>query len=446
MGALLGARTGRRRATTRWVGADGQHGPHVLHVDMDAFYAAVEVRRRPELRGRPVVVGGSGRRGVVAAASYEARRFGVHSAMSAVRAQQLCPEAVWLPGDHAHYADVSADVHAILRSFTPVIEPIALDEAFLDVGRAATLFGDGPAIATAIRRRVRTELDLTCSVGVAPIKLVAKLASQAAKPAAGRAGPPLGGVPGRGSGVVVVPAADVLPFLHAHPVEALWGVGPATLRRLGALGVRTVGDLAALPEPSVVATLGAAHGRHLHQLARGVDPRPVEPDRAVRSIGHEETFAHDVHRPELLAAEAVRMADAVAGRLRRHGVVGRTVQVKVRFADFRTITRSHTVAEPLDSGAGVARVAVGLLERIDVGTTGGVRLLGVSVASLEEPEARQLSLDDLAGPGWSEADAAVDRIRDRFGDDAIGPAAILRPGGLRPKRAGDAPWGPAGAG
>jgi DNA polymerase IV len=412
----------------------GTSPPSILHVDMDAFYASVELLRRPELAGRPVVVGGRGPRGVVAAASYEARAYGIRSAMPSTRAERLCPHAVFLDGDHARYGEVSGQVHEILRSYTPVVEGIALDEAFLDVSHATALFGDGPTIAWEIHRRTRAELRLGCSVGVAPTKLVAKLASEAAKPKPSRDGP----LPG--PGVVVVTEEDHLDFLHRHPVEALWGVGPATLRRLHALGVRTVGDLAGVPEASLVASLGSAHGRHLHDLAHGRDSRSVESDRELKSVGHEETFAHDVHESDRLTAEAVRMADAVAERLRRHGVAGRTVQVKVRFPDFRTITRSVTVPVAVETGPDVVRPVLDLLERIDLAE--GVRLLGVSVSGLENRPARQLSFDELAGRDWSEATSAVDEIRERFGAGAIGPARTLGPAGLRPKRRGDQAWGP----
>ena len=409
----------------------GAANPTILHVDMDAFFVGVELLDQPELRGRPVVVGGSGERGVVAAASYEARAYGVHSAMPSTRARRLCPHAVFLPGRHARYGEVSARVFEIFRSFTPLVEGISLDEAFLDVGNARRLFGEAPTIASAIRDRISNELGLTCSVGVAPRKLTAKLASEAAKPTASLAGP----VPGLG--VKVVTLDDELPFLHAHPVGALWGVGPATRARLDRLAVRTIGDLAALPEETLVAALGDASGRHLHALAWADDTRPVVPDTAAKSISHEETFPVDHHDHETLDREAVRLADAVAARLRRAGVAGRTVQVKVRFGDFRTITRSATAPEPLDTGRAVAAVARRLLDAVDVSP--GVRLLGVGVSQLEPVAARQLSLDDAGAASWADATKAIDEIRDRFGDGAIVPATLA---GRAPKRRGDQQWGP----
>ncbi|HLT17343.1 MAG TPA: DNA polymerase IV [Acidimicrobiales bacterium] len=406
----------------------------ILHVDMDAFYASVEQRRRPELRGKPVIVGGAGARGVVAAASYEARVFGVRSAMPSVQAQRLCPHAVFLDGDHAHYAEVSRRIMAIFQRFTPLVEALSLDEAFLDVTGARRLHGDGPTIAATIRRTVLEEEGLTCSVGVAPTKMVAKLASEAAKPRIGRHGPE------PGAGVHVVEPDRVLEFLHPLPVQALWGVGPKTLERLHRLGVETVGQLAELDERTLVASLGGAHGRHLHLLARGIDPRRVEPHQPPKSIGHEETFAHDRYDLPSLHAELVRLADGVAGRLRKAGVAGRTVTIKVRFHDFRTITRSTTVPSPLDTGPEIVRAAGALLARVD--PTPGVRLLGVHVSGLVEGAARQLSLDDLDAPDWGPATEAIDAIRARYGATAIGPASLAGPDGVRVKRQGEQQWGP----
>ncbi|MEM9712477.1 MAG: DNA polymerase IV [Actinomycetota bacterium] len=405
----------------------------ILHVDMDAFYVSVELRRRPELRGRPVIVGGSGERGVVAAASYEARAYGIHSAMPSVRARRLCPHLVVLPGDHQLYGEVSGQVHACFAELTPTIEPIALDEAFLDVTAARRRLGDGTTIAHELRRRIRAELDLGASVGVATSKLLAKLASEAAKPSAGIDGP----VPG--PGVFEVLPGDEVAFLHPHPVQALWGVGPATLRKLSALGVATVGDLSEIPLDALVAAIGDAHGRHLHRLSHAIDPREVEADRATKSISHEETFAHDRHELETLLPDLAHMADAVAARLRRAGLAGRTVQIKVRFGDFRTITRSVTVADPIDDAAPLLRAARGLLEQVD--PTPGVRLLGLGASGLGDASTRQLSLDDLLGGADGEAvGTAVDEIRQRFGAGAIGSATAA---GRERRRVDDRPsWGP----
>jgi len=400
----------------------------ILHVDLDAFYASVEVLDNPSLRGKPVLVGGIGPRGVVAAASYEARRFGCHSAMPMGRARRLCPQAVVLPPRFDVYAAKSRAVHEIFATFTPVIEPIALDEAFLDVTgavRAASRrldrgdtprppgrpLGTGAEIGAAIRAKVRADTGLTASVGVAPNKLMAKLASDDAKP----------------DGMLVVEPGGELAFLHPHPVGRLWGVGPATLARLERFGVETIGDLAALPEASLVDALGKAHGHQLHELACGRDDRPVEPDRETKSIGQEETFPRDVADREALGREIRRMAERVGTRLRDHGLAGRTVTIKVRFPDFRTITRSATVPEPIAVSAEIARLALGLLEKVD--TAGGIRLLGVTVSNLTAGATHQPSLfgDETARDAGGAMQSAVDAVRARFGSDALGPAATVEP-------------------
>ena len=416
----------------------------ILHVDMDAFYASVEVLDDPSLAGRPVIVGGTGGRGVVASCSYEARAWGVRSAMPSARARRLCPRAVFLPGRFDRYIEVSGQIREIFLGFTPLVEPISLDEAFLDVTGARRLLGSGPQIAVAIRRRILEELGLPASVGVSTCKFIAKMASVAAKPTASPGGP----VPG--VGVWVVAPGEELAFLHPHPVRALWGVGPATHARLERFGVRTVGDLAALPVDTLVGALGPAQGRHLHELAWGRDARAVEPDHTVKSIGHEETYATDHRDPDVLHVEVVRQADAVATRMRKASVVGRTVTLKVRFADFRTITRSRTVPAPMESGLELARLAGELLDAVDC--SGGVRLLGVSVSNLVERQAEQLSFDDAPPPGPRDQGAnevgaaqvaeAIDVVRRRFGDAAVGPASLIRGGSLKLKRQGDQQWGP----
>jgi DNA polymerase-4 len=426
---------------------------------MDAFYAAVELLDDPALADRPVVVGGTGRRGVVASCSYEARAYGVRSAMPSARARQLCPHAVFLPGRFARYAEVSRSIHAVFEDYTPLVEGISLDEAFLDVSGSERMFGPAAEIAISIRSRIRSELGLPCSVGVAGVKFLAKLASEAAKPRAD-----LRGVVG-GPGVVVIQPGQELDFLRPLPIEALWGVGPATAARLKRLGVTTVGELMGVPENVLQGAVGRAHGAHLAQLARGVDDRDVEPNREVKSVSHEETYAVDLHDLDQLGGEVVRMADSVATRMRRAGLVGRTVNLKVRYGDFVTRTRSQTVAFPLAEGPAIASVGLSLLHGMDVAA--GVRLLGVGVSNLaagDAATAEQLHLDlgangveppnqfrEASQPreasqvpvtGWRSAAGAVEEVRTRFGDDAVGPASLLRAGTLRIKRPGDTQWGP----
>ena len=418
----------------------------ILHVDMDAFFVAVELRRHPELRGQPVVVGGTGRRGVVAAASYEARRYGVHSAMPTATARRLCPAAVFLPGDHATYAAVSRQVHEHFAAVTPLVEPLALDEAFLDVTGARTLLGDGATIAHRIRDAIRDDLALTCSVGVATRKFIAKLASVEAKPRAR----PEGVRPG--PGVFEVRPGEELAYLHRLPVRRLWGVGPATLARLDRMGVATVGDLAALDPHAVIGALGRAHGQHLVDLANGRDARAVEPERDVKSIGHEETFAHDLHDRADVGRELTRLADAVAGRLRAAGTGARTLTLKVRDGAFGTITRSTTVGGAVDTADAIVRALTPLLDDIELAA--GVRLLGVSASKFAAP-AEQLGFDDLVGgptargrsARWGDASRAIDDVRERFGAAAIGPASSIgsAPDGsprLLVVRPGAQQWGP----
>ena len=419
----------------------------ILHVDMDSFYASVEVLLEPSLRGKPVIVGGAGERGVVASCNYEARSYGVHSAMPSVRARRLCPHAVFLHGRYEVYGDYSKRFHAIFREFTPLVEGISLDEAFLDVTGGARLFGDGETIAAEIRRRIRDELGLECAVGVGRSKFISKLASKAAKPTVGKR-PGQGSTPGRG--VLVVPAGEELDFLHPLPVGALWGVGPATRARLERFGIQTVGDLAALPVETLVTALGQAQGRSLHDLAWARDDRPVEPDLKPKSIGHEETYARDFHELDGLRREAVRLADSVGQRLRKAGMEGRTITIKVRFHDFRTITRSHTLPVPTATASLIASVAKDLLDGVDPGP--GVRLFGVTASNLVEATDEQLTLDagleadTVDGRARDDASRAVDAIRERFGDGAVGPAALVDPDGLRLKRQGDTQWGPRGRG
>jgi DNA polymerase-4 len=391
--------------------------PAILHVDLDAFYASVEQLDDPQLRGRPVIVGGLGPRGVVAASSYEAREWGVHSAMPMGRARRACPDGVFLAPRFERYEAASREVMAILRSYTPLVEPLSLDEAFLDVRGARRLHGTGPGIAAAIKAQVRQDTGLTASVGVATTKFLAKIASDLSKP----------------DGLLVVDVGAELEFLHPLAVERLWGVGPATRRKLSRFGVKTIGDLAGLPEGTLTRAVGDAHGRHLHALAWNRDDRAVETERRPKSVGHEETFPSDVLDRSVLEREILKFADRVASRLRKSGLVGRTVQLKVRYGDFRTITRSRTIAEPTDLASDLARTGTELLRAVELGA--GIRLLGLSMQQLSEAEAVQeaFSLGDAESPTGSEAarrqrgelERSVDRVRARYGEDAVVPARLM---------------------
>jgi DNA polymerase-4 len=386
----------------------GRPGPAepILHVDMDAFYASVEAQKDPTLHGRPVVVGSPGPRGVVMSASYEARRFGVRSAMPSARARRLCPEAVFVPPDFPSYVAFANRLRDVFLSFTPMVEPLSLDEAFLDVSGATTLFGPPAGIAERVRSAVREELELTCSVGVAPNKLLAKLASAAAKP----------------DGMVVVPAVDVEAFLHPLPVSALWGVGDRTHEVLGRLGVRTVGELAATPSKVLQRALGDGPGRHLADLARGRDDRRVIPYEPPKQVSHEETFDHDLDADDEVHRELLHLSFRVAARLRSEGYRARTVTIKVRLASFATLSRSRTVADAVDAGADLYRISSELYRAIP-GTRRRIRLLGVAASGLHSSGAEQLAL--VRAGRWQDAERALDRIERRFGPGTAFPASLL---------------------
>ena len=396
-------------------GGDPRFGPDaddagcpILHVDMDAFYASVEVRRQPELRGRPVVVGGTGPRGVVSSASYEARVYGVRSAMPTARARALCPRAVLLPPDFAGYTAATRALMGIFRDVTPLVEPLSLDEAFLDVAGARRLLGSPVRIARLIRARVAEQEGLTCSVGVAPSKFVAKLGSSRAKP----------------DGLIVVPADRVMEFLHPLPVDALWGVGEKAAQTLTRLGLRTVADLARAPVGLLRGALGEAAAQHLHELSWGRDSRRVSPGQGDKWIGAEVTFDTAVADPAVLRRSLRALAEKVGARLRRAGLAGRTISIKVRFADFRTINRSRTLPGPTDVSREVFDTAWALYDAIRAGEQ--IRLIGVRVEQLGAAGsvARQPTLD-APEHGWREAEAAVDAVAARFGAAVVRPASLL---------------------
>ncbi len=381
----------------------------ILHVDMDAFYASVEALKDESLKGKPVVVGGQGNRGVVTSASYEAREFGVHSAMPIVQARRLCPHGAFVPNEFAAYRHYSLQIREIFAAFTPLVEPLSLDEAFLDVSGSTRLFGAPVDIAHAIKLRV-AGLGLACTVGVAPNKFLAKLASTQAKP----------------DGLLVIPARGVQDFLRPLPVGALWGVGAQTEDALRRLGLKTVGDVARISKRTLERALGGALGAHLHALANGADDRPVVPDEPAKSVGSEETFEADLDDRSDILREILRLSDRTAGRLRAKGLCGRTVTLKVRFSNFKTVTRSATLEDEVDNAAEIYTVARGLYERLDPDRP-RIRLLGVTTSALSAgPARRQLALLATARrPPWSEASRAVDSIRQRFGDKAVTPAALL---------------------
>jgi DNA polymerase IV len=378
----------------------------ILHVDLDAFYAGVEVLKDPSLRGKPVVVGGTGARGVVSSASYEARRFGIHSAMPAVRARRLCPDAVFLPPDFEAYKLHSNRFREVLLSYTPLVEPISLDEAFLDVGGATTLFGAPAEIAVKIRADVEREVGVACSAGVAATKFVAKLASDHRKP----------------NGLLHVPVETTDAFLEPLPVRRLWGVGEKTAEVLERLAIRTVGDLARTPRAVLERLLGEASATHLTELAHGVDDREVIPYEAPKSVGHEETFERDLDDTEEILRELLHLSGRVAARLRDDGYRARTVTLKVRLANFTTLTRARTLADATDVGGDLYHVA-GELYRGLPGASRRVRLLGVQASGLQAAGAEQLAL--LRSDRWGDVERTLDRIEHRFGKGAATQAALL---------------------
>ena len=395
------------------VGRADAEGIRVLHVDMDAFYAAVSLLDHPELRGLPVVVGG-GWRSVVLCATYEARAFGVRSGMPMATARRLCPPAVVVRPDHDRYARVSEAVMAIFTEVTPRVQPISLEEAFLDVSATGRQWGSPETVAQWIRDTVADEQQITCSVGGAPSKSVAKMASRAAKP----------------DGMRMVTGPEVVPFLHPMPVGELWGVGEATQAQLHQLGLRTVAQLAHVPVATLRRALGESTAQRLHALAWGQDatPDPVAPPTLERSVGSSETFAHDIDDPEELRRRLLHLSERTASRMRHGGVLGRTVVLTVRFSDFTTITRSRTMAVPTDSTREVHGTACALLAALGL-QRARIRLLGVRVEGITEAD-QTLVQGRLDEPehGWREAERAMDRAAARFGSHAVRPASLLPAG------------------
>lgn len=427
--------------------------PAILHVDLDSFFASVEVLDDPALRGRPVIVGGDGARGVVASCTYEARQRGVHSAMSSVEAKRRCPDAVFVHGRFSRYEELSRSFHEVLASATPLVESLGLDEAFLDVTGSVALLGTPAEIAFGLRERVAAELSLSCGVGVARKKLFAKLASRRAKPVATAKGI------AEGAGVVVTLPEDEPGVLASLRLRDLWGVGPATAAKLERLGIASVAELASIDADLLAAHLGRASADRLTELARGIDDRPVQSSQETKSIGHEETFAVSVTSHDELRRHARRMGGAVARALRDATLRARCVTLKVKFDDFTSITRSHTVDFGVDDDEVVAQLAAHLVD--DVPFRGGIRLCGVSCSSFEHGDAAVQLAFTLADPidarrvvdvearhrqgDLAALRGAIDELRRRHGSSAVATVAELGRDGLsvEPRRREDA-WGPAG--
>ena len=381
----------------------------IIHLDMDAFYAAVEVLDAPELQGKPVIVGGSRERGVVSSASYEARRFGIHSAQPIATAVRLCPQGIFLPVRMWRYQEVSQQIFEIFRLFSPLVEPLSLDEAFLDVTGSTRLFGTPEEIARKIKEQVVEETELTVSAGVAPSKFVAKIASDLQKP----------------DGLTIVPEGNVEEFLEPLPIEKMWGVGKATRKILAHLGVRTIGDLGGLSSKLLVRKLGK-QGLHLYLLAKGVDEREVEPEREVKSIGHEDTYPIDISDLGEARKQLLSLATRVAKRLRGYGLAGKTVTLKVKYYDFVQVTRSITFAEPTDDNRKIFHTCCDLLNKTEVGRR-PVRLFGISLSQLSDSdETKQLALFAEEEPDKRRRlNKALDTISEKFGDKAIVPGTLL---------------------
>jgi DNA polymerase IV len=380
----------------------------ILHVDMDAFFASVEERDNPALKGKAVVVG-TGVRGVVSAASYEARKFGIHSAMPVGRAKRLAPHAIFVPPNMSRYSEVSSHIMEIFRSVTPLVEPLSLDEAFLDVTGAKRLLGDGREIAKQIRAKVEASEGITCSVGIATTKFIAKLASGRCKP----------------NGMLEIASDRVLEFLHPLPVNAIWGVGPKTNEELQKLGLRTVADIANTPRQTLIRALGEAAGASLYELSWGRDYRDVEPEEVDKSISAAETFDSDTEDQEIVLRELLRLTEKATYRMREKDFSARTISIKVRFADFKTITRSKTVPLAISATHEVFEVVKNLFLALKLDRA-RIRLVGVSLDGLEDgvDASEQLILGERE-KGWRQATAAIDKASARFGQGSVRPARLF---------------------
>ena len=386
--------------------------PTILHIDLDAFYAAVEQRDDPKLRGKPVLVGGSIKRGVVASCSYEARVFGIKSAMPMAEAMRRCPHAIVIRNQMEKYAQASAIFFKILGDYSPEVEGLSLDEAFLDITGSERLLGDSATIARALKQRVTTETQLVASVGVAPIKFAAKIASDIDKP----------------DGLRIVTAENLLPFLHGLPVTRLWGVGEATRAALASMGLETIGEVARYPEQALVGKLGAVTGHHLAALARGEDSRSVEAERDAVTIGHRETFEHDLDDKDELAVTLLSQADRVAVRLRAAELRARTVTLYIKYDDFRQISRRTTLDQATSDGGVLARTAIDLLSKVPIEARRGcrVRLCGISAENLEARDApRQLGFDEARREKGERLGNALDQVTAKFGKGLIKRAVHL---------------------
>lgn len=380
----------------------------ILHVDMDAFFASVEERDNPALKGKAVVVG-TGIRGVVSAANYEARKFGIHAAMPVGRAKRLAPHAIFVPPNMSRYSEVSSHIMEIFRSVTPLVEPLSLDEAFLDVTGAKRLLGDGREIAKQIRAKVEASEGITCSVGIATTKFIAKLASGRCKP----------------NGMLEIASDRVLEFLHPLPVNAIWGVGPKTNEELLKLGLQTVADIANTPRQTLIRALGEAAGASLYELSWGRDYRDVEPEEVDKSISAVETFDTDTEDQEIVLRELLRLTEKATYRMREKDFSARTISIKVRFADFKTITRSKTVPLAISATHEVYEVVKTLFIALKLDRA-RIRLVGVSLDGLEDgiDATEQLVLGEREN-GWRQATAAIDKASARFGQGSVRPARLF---------------------